>query len=72
MNDFLSAEERLRLKCVFLHSYYTSYQETYDKEMSKEEVAFVLGITAYRVTIIEDNAPRKIKRRLSWIKQVLE
>lgn len=60
MNDFLNAEQRLRLKCVYLHSTSHTVQ---DREMSQAEVAFVLGVSKQYIQQIEENALQKLKRR---------
>lgn len=65
VNGFLSAEERLRLKCVFLHSERTAWNKM---EMSHDEVGFVLGITRQTAQKIEAVALQKIKRHKNQYK----
>lgn len=60
MNDFLNAEQRLRLKCVFLHS---ELRVSEEREMSYAEIGFVLGYSTYKVQRIEDGIYQKLKRR---------
>lgn len=67
MNDFLSAEQRLRLKCVLLHS---TQDALGDKELSPEEVGFVLGIKSGLVRWIEYVAIQKMKKRGKTLKEL--
>lgn len=58
-NDFLSAEERIRLKCVFLHSEKIIYAPY--AELSHEEVGFVLCFSTQYAQQIEKQALNKLK-----------
>lgn len=69
MNEFLTAEQRLRLKCVYLHSNSHTIQ---DREMSQEEVAFVLGLSKQYIRKMEENALQKLKRRKCRFFQILK
>lgn len=69
MNDFLSAEERLRLKCVYLHS--TRYALG-EKELSHDEVGFVLGLSNKCAKKVEEVAIQKLKRKENLFSQILK
>lgn len=69
MNDFLNAELRLRLKCVYLHS--TRYAVG-EKELSHEKVGFVLGFSKQYAKQVEEVAIQKLKRKENLFSQILE
>lgn len=69
MNGFLNAEQRLRLKCVYLHS--TRYA-TGEKELSHEEIGFVLGFSKQYAKQVEEVAIQKLKEKGVLFLQFLE
>lgn len=69
MNSFLNAEQRLRLKCVYLHS---DKHPQGDKELSLEEVGFVLGCSIKRAKQVEEVAICKLRRRGNMFPQILD
>ena len=68
-NDFLTAEERIRLKCVFL---YSNQSASSNKEMTHAEIGFVLGASRGYIQQVEAIAMQKIRRHQNLYRSILE